>query len=180
MTRGPRVAKSLRFTHCCLWICVFIGSSLLGQAKAPVHRQASPSPHLKPGDAVEVLYKDEWTRTEIRAVDHDQYRIELPDGSTRWVNGGQLRKVQPPKPGLAVCSGKVAGKYDSASGFPSIVIQLGKASIQGDEAVECWVGGGKIYLHTPGSRADQDLVMEIKKDGSLDTPLGELRKKGDK
>jgi hypothetical protein len=33
-------------------------------------------------------------------------------------------------------------------------------------------------LHTTGSRAEQDFVMDLLKDGSLDTPLGEIRKKG--
>ena len=40
------------------------------------------------------------------------------------------------------------------------------------------MGGGKIYLHTTGARADQDFVMGINNDGTLDTPLGEIRKKG--
>ncbi len=176
MTRGPRVAKLLPRMHG-LWICIFLGSQLLGQPKAAL-RQVSP--HFKVGDTVEVLYKDAWTRTEIRALDHDQYNVEFPDGTTGWMRAGQLRRIQPPKPGLTICAGKVIGKYSSASGFPSIVIQLGKASVQGDDAVECWMGAGKVYLHAPGSRADQDLVMEIKTDGSLDTPLGELRKKTDK
>jgi len=97
---------------------------------------------------------------------------------------GQVRKEaasipagQPPKPGLTSCAGKLDGTYQSPSGFPSIVFRSGKASVEGDEAVECWTGGGKIYLHTPGTPADHDFVMGINSNGTLDTALGEMKKK---
>jgi hypothetical protein len=151
---------------------------------------AQPAPskpaevRFKAGEKVEVLVSGEWTAGEVLAIDHRQYNVQLSDGTKHWMRAADLRRPapptpigQPPKPGLVSCSGKIEGKYASASGFPNIVFHSGKASVEGDEEVECWTGGGKIYLHTPGSRADQDFVMDLLKDGSLDTPLGEIRKK---
>ena len=84
---------------------------------------------------------------------------------------------RPPKLGLTSCAGKIDGTYLGPSGYPSIVFHSGKASVEGDEEVECWTGGGKIYLHTAGTSADQDFVMGINGNGTLDTPLGEMKKK---
>jgi hypothetical protein len=44
------------------------------------------------------------------------------------------------------------------------------------EDVECWTGGGKIYLHKTGE--PDDMVLDINNDGTLDSPMGELKKKG--
>jgi hypothetical protein len=151
---------------------------------SPSHPAKTASPHFKVGDMVEVLLFGEWTKGQLLAIDRRQYNVQLPDGAKYWMSGAQVRKVmpptpsgQPPKPGLTSCSGKMDGKYSSPSGFPSIVFHSGKASVQGDDEVECWMGAGKIYLHSTGTRADQDFVMGIKSDGTLDTPLGEIRKK---
>jgi len=43
------------------------------------------------------------------------------------------------------------------------------------EDMECWMGGGQIHLHKTGEPTD--LVLDINKDGSLDSPMGELKKK---
>jgi hypothetical protein len=144
-------------------------------------------PRFKAGDTVEFLLHGEWTKGQILAVGRKQYNVKLPDGATQWADASHVRKIAPPtpagqspKPGLTSCSGKVEGKYSSASGYPNIEIRPGTASVQGAEPVECWMGGGKIYFHTPGTRPDQDFVMEIHSDGSLDTPLGEIRKKAGK
>jgi hypothetical protein len=84
---------------------------------------------------------------------------------------------RPPKSGLTSCAGKIDGTYLGPSGYPSIVFHSGKASVEGDEEVECWTGGGKIYLHTAGTSAEQDFVMGINGNGTLDTTLGEMKKK---
>ena len=148
-------------------------------------KKASSNARFKVGDTVEVFLFGEWTRGQLLAIDQNQYNVQLPDGAKYWMRAAQVRKVvpptpsgQPPKAGLTSCAGKMDGKYSSPSGFPSIVLHSGKASVQGDDEVECWMGAGKIYLHTTGTRADQDFVMGINNDGSLDTPLGEIRKKG--
>lgn len=86
----------------------------------------------------------------------------------------------PPRPGLVSCAGKFEGRYGTASGLGglTIVFRNGKATLSGalsdDETFDCWTGGGKIYLHKQG---EEDLPIDINDDGTLDTPLGELRKK---
>jgi hypothetical protein len=86
----------------------------------------------------------------------------------------------PPRPGLVSCAGKFEGRYATTAGLGglTIVFRSGKATLSGalsdDETYECWTGGGKIILHKPG---EDDLPIEINDDGTLDTPLGELKKK---
>ena len=146
--------------------------------------QSSTKAALKPGDTLEVFLFGEWTKSELLAIDGTQYNVRLPDGAKYWMPAAQVRRAmisipagQPPKPGLTSCEGKFDGTFLSPTGFPNIVFHSGKASVQGDEAVECWTGGGKIYLHTAGTPADQDFVMGINSNGTLDTPLGEMKKK---
>jgi len=154
---------------------------LLAALSSMALAQSAPSKRVearfKAGEKVEALVSGEWTPGTVLAVDHRKYNVQLSDGTKQWMRAADLRRPAPPKPGLVSCSGKIEGKYASASGFPNIVFHSGKASVEGDEEVECWMGAGKIYLHTPGSRADQDFVMDLLKDGALDTPLGEIRKK---
>lgn len=146
--------------------------------------QASMKLAFKPGDTVDVFLFGEWTKSELLAIDGTQYNVRLPDGAKYWMPVAQVRRAvvsipagQPPKLGLTSCAEKIDGTYLSPSGFPNIVFHSGYASVQGDEAVECWTGGAKIYLHTPGTPADQDFVMGINSNGTLDTPLGEMKKK---
>jgi hypothetical protein len=37
----------------------------------------------------------------------------------------------------------------------------------------------KIYLHKPGESAENDVPIDINNDGTLETPFGEIKKKGD-
>jgi hypothetical protein len=148
------------------------------------HSQASLKAPLKPGDTLEIFLFGEWTKSELVAIDGTQYNVRLPDGAKYWMPAAQTRRAvaaipagQSPKPGLTSCAGKIDGTYLSPSGFPSIVFHSGKASVQGGDDVECWTGSNKIYLHTAGAPADQDFVMGINSNGTLDTPLGEMKKK---
>jgi len=90
---------------------------------------------------------------------------------------------QPPRPGLTSCAGKIEGRYSSSAGLGGLTIEFrsGKATLKGplvdDEVVDCWTTGTKIVLHNP-KEAD-DLELDINKDGSIDTPFGEIKKKGD-
>jgi hypothetical protein len=102
---------------------------------------------------------------------------------------------QAPKPGLTSCAGKFEGRYASAAGgggLTTIVFRSGKATVRTPDVVmtngkmsamsseqeaECWTGSGKIYLRwLDGS--DFDFPIDINDDGTLDTPYGELKKKG--
>jgi len=90
----------------------------------------------------------------------------------------------PPKPGLTSCAGKIEGRYSSSAGLAglSITFRSGKATMSGglgaDEELECWTGGGKIILHKAGESNAADMPLDINNDGTIDTPLGEIRKKG--
>jgi len=90
----------------------------------------------------------------------------------------------PPKPGLVSCAGKFEGRYattGSAMGSFTIVFRSGKATMidsgSNEEHFDCWTGGGKILLHQPG-RDNMDMPIDVNDDGSLQTPIGEIRKKG--
>ena len=90
---------------------------------------------------------------------------------------------QPPRPGLTSCAGKIEGRYSTAAGLGGLTIEFrsGKATLKGplvgDEVVECWTSGTKIVLHNPKEK--EDLELDLNKDGSIDTPFGEIKKKGD-
>jgi hypothetical protein len=104
------------------------------------------------------------------------------------------RAGQAPKPGLISCAGKFEGRYEPAVGGPGprIVFRSGKATLRepdvamkdgkmsalfSEKEAECWTGGGKIYLRwLDGSQ--YDFPIDINDDGTLDTPEGELKKKG--
>jgi hypothetical protein len=94
--------------------------------------------------------------------------------------GAATASSKPPKPGLVSCAGKFEGRYAPSSGLPgvTIVFKAGKATAKGplvdDEEFDCWTGNKKIYLHKAGQ---EDLEIDVNDDGTLDTPLGELKKK---
>lgn len=83
-----------------------------------------------------------------------------------------------------MCGSKPQGRYASSTGFATFTVLFsggGKATItdpsgQG-QVMECWISGGKIILHKPGE-SQTDMPIDVNDDGTLDTPLGELRRKG--
>lgn len=93
---------------------------------------------------------------------------------------GAAGAATPPRPGLVSCAGKFEGRYAPSTGLVglTIVFRSGKATLSGplmdNETFDCWTGGGKIILHKQG---EDDLPIDINDDGTLDTPLGELKKK---
>jgi hypothetical protein len=105
-----------------------------------------------------------------------------PAGQAR-AGGAASAGPQPPRPGLTSCAGKIEGRYSSAAGLGGLTIEFrsGKATLKGplvdDEVVDCWTTGTKIVLHSP--KEPDDLELDINKDGSIDTPFGEIKKKGD-
>lgn len=104
-----------------------------------------------------------------------------PAGQARA--GGAAAGPQPPRPGLTSCAGKIEGRYSSAVGLGGLTIEFrsGKATLKGplvdNEVADCWTSGTKIVLHSASE--PEDLELDINKDGSIDTPFGEIRKKGD-
>jgi hypothetical protein len=149
-------------------------------------------------DRVQVNVDGKWVDGEIITELGLDYQVQLPGNRTAWASGANLRLVTaadkvasqapkagtPPKPGLASCAGKIEGRYSGSAGLGgllSITFRSGKATMSGglgaDEEFECWTGGGKIILRKPGESNATDMPIDINNDGSLDTPLGEIRKK---
>lgn len=63
----------------------------------------------------------------------------------------------------------------------TIVFRSGKATISaalGDDVFECWINGDKVILHKPGESPDTDMPIDVNLDGTRQTPLGEIKKKG--
>jgi hypothetical protein len=93
---------------------------------------------------------------------------------------GAAGAAGPPRAGLVSCAGKFEGRYAPSTGLigMTIVFRSGKATLSGplmdNETFDCWTGGGKIILKKAG---EDELPIDINDDGTLDTPLGELKKK---
>jgi hypothetical protein len=148
------------------------------------------------GDRVQVNFEGRWIDTKIITELGMEYQVELPGNRTVWAKPENLRPAPvgaaaadapksgvPPKPGLTSCAGKIEGRYATTGGFGSFTITFrsGKATMSAaagdDEVFECWMGGGRIYLHKPG-KSNLDMPIDINNDGTLQTPLGEIKKKG--
>ena len=86
---------------------------------------------------------------------------------------------------MVPCGGKIEGRYSSTGGFGGLTITFrsGKATIpnligEGGDEFECWMSGDKIILHKPGASSNEDMPLDINLDGTIDTPVGEIKKKG--
>jgi hypothetical protein len=113
--------------------------------------------------------------------------LTSPDGSKPGAVAGQgdtavATAANPPKAGFVSCMGRIEGRYGTSGGMGgfSIVFHSGKATLRGplsdDEEADCWTNGHQILLHN--SHEASDLPVDINDDGTLDTPFGELKKKG--
>jgi hypothetical protein len=149
-------------------------------------------------DRVQVNVEGKWTDGEVITEMGMDYQVQVAGNRTAWASGQNIRLVTaadkvpstapkagtPPKSGMTSCQGKFEGRYSSSAGFAglSITFHAGKATMSGglgdDEEFECWTGGGKIILHKAGESNATDMPIDINNDGTLDTPLGEIRKKG--
>jgi hypothetical protein len=146
-------------------------------------------------DAVQVNVNGAWVDGQIISTLGMEYQVQLPGRRTVWANPQIMRpgavaakpaapkSGAPPKPGLTSCAGKIEGRYATTGAFGSmtIVFKSGKAIMKdalgtSDDELECWMGGGKVYLHKPGE--SQDLPLDINDDGTLQSPFGELKRKG--
>jgi hypothetical protein len=147
-------------------------------------------------EKVQVNVDGRWVDGEIIAEMGMEYQVQLPGDRAAWAGAQNLRRVAvaekpappapgtPPKPGLKSCAGKFEGRYASTAGGAAsfqIVFRSGKATLKslGDpEELECWMDGEKLYLHKPGEPGDKDVALDINNDGTLETPFGEIKKKG--
>jgi hypothetical protein len=149
-------------------------------------------------DHVQVNVQGRWETGEIMTTLGSDYQVRLSGNRTVWASGQALRPAAPvaaaphaapggtpPRPGLGSCAGKIEGRYATTGAFGSMTIEFrsGKAIMkdalgENDTILECWTAGEKVYLHKPGDPASQDMPIDINDDGTLQTPMGELRKKG--
>jgi hypothetical protein len=147
------------------------------------------------GDAVQVNLQGRWIDSKIVTELGMEYQVELPGSRTAWVRPQNLRPAAaaasaaapkvggPPTSRMTSCAGKIEGRYATTGNFGSFTITFrsGKATMTdvggNDEAFECWMMGEKLLLHQPG-RSNLDMPIDINNDGTLQTPLGEIKKKG--
>ena len=143
-------------------------------------------------EKVQVNVEGRWVEGEIITEMGMEYQVELSGNRTAWGTAQHMRRVaaakapiapapgQPPQPGLTSCTGRIEGRYASSEiGNFTIVFRSGKAKVRmygaDDEELECWMSGKRIILHKPGT--NEDIPIELNDDGTLDTPMGEIRKK---
>ena len=146
-------------------------------------------------DRVQVNDQGRWIDARVITIMGMEYQVELPGNRTAWAAPSLLRFVsaeeqkvtavapagQPPRAGLTSCAGKIEGRYAASNGMAyTMTFRSGKVKIEaplmGFEEAECWTGDGKIVVHKAGE-AD-DLEIDINDDGTLQTPFGEMKKKG--
>jgi hypothetical protein len=147
-------------------------------------------------DKVQVNVEGKWVQGEIISEFGLEYQVQLLNNRSVWATAQHMQRIAvaekplpkagaPPKPGLKSCAGRIEGRYASSTGGAGQAFQLtfrsGKAlmrELSGEEEYECWIEGDKIYLHKAGESADMDMPIDINNDGTLETPFGEIKKKG--
>lgn len=150
-------------------------------------------------DKVQVNVDGTWVPGEIATELGMEYQVNLAGNRTAWATGQNLRLVPgsakvaaaksatsdraPPRPGMKRCAGKIEGRYASTGGVGGfqITFRSGKAllpGVTGDDEYECWMEGEKIVLHKAGQSSDMDMPIDVNSDGSLQTPMGDIHKKG--
>jgi hypothetical protein len=156
-------------------------------------------------DRVQVLVNGKWMEGEIRGQNNvNMYDIKVPGVDTGFgsdvVNTtaenirmsttpaplppAQRAAGQAPKPGLVSCAGKYEGRWEHVSGMGGmkVVFRSGKATItegfSGEMPFDCFTGDGKVVFYKAGSFTPFSYDFDINLDGTLQTPLGAIKKMG--
>jgi hypothetical protein len=156
-------------------------------------------------DRVQVLVNGKWMEGEIRGQNNvNMYDIKVPGVDTGFgsdiVNTtadnirmstkpappppAQRAAGQAPKPGLVSCAGKYEGRWEHVSGMGGmkVVFRSGKATITeglgGEMPFDCFTGDGKVVFYPAGSFTPFSYDFDINDDGTLQTPLGAIKKMG--
>ena len=144
-------------------------------------------------DKVSIHVDGHWEEGEVVTEMGREYQVNLARNRSAWAGPENLRFIsaqqkpaapvagQAPQPGMTSCAGKLEGRYSSTQmGTFTVVFHNGKAQVkmygEGDQELECWTNGKKIILRNPG-KPNEDMPIDINDDGTLDTPIGEIRKK---
>jgi len=172
----------------------------LGKLTAQDHAMGQYDLH----DRVQVRVNGKWMEGEVRGQSLNMYHIKVPGVDTGFGSDvvdttpeniristtpapappAQRAAGQPPKPGLASCAGKYEGRWEHVSGMGgmTVIFRSGKVTVTGglggDDHFDCFLGDGKLILYKPGSFTPESFGFEINNDGTLQTPLGAIKKMG--
>ncbi len=172
----------------------------LGKLTAEDHAAGQYDLH----DRVQVLVNSRWMEGEIRGQNLNMYDIKVPGVDTGF--GSDIVNTTPenirmsttapppppapraaghaPKPGLVSCAGKYEGRWEHVSGMGgmTVVFRSGKATISeglgGEMPFDCFMGDGKLVFYKAGSFTPFSYGFDINNDGTLQTPLGAIKKMG--
>ena len=154
-------------------------------------------------DRVQVLVNGRWMEGEVRGQNLNMYSVKVPGvdtglgsdmvdttpenirmSATPAPTQAQRAAGQAPKAGLVSCAGKYEGRWERVSGMGGmkVVFRSGKATITeglgGDMPFDCFTGGGKVVFYKAGSFTPFSYDFDINDDGTLQTPLGAIKKMG--
>jgi hypothetical protein len=155
-------------------------------------------------ERVQVLVNGRWMEGEIVGQSYNRYKVQLPGERTVAIDGDRTVEAsaenlrastappppparpagQSPQAGLASCAGRYEGRWEHVSGLGgmTVVFRSGKVTVSGGlggpEEFECWVSGGHISLYKAGSPTPFSYGFEVNNDGTLQTPLGAIKKMG--
>ena len=156
------------------------------------------------GDRVQVLVNGKWMEGEVRGQNLNMYDVKVPGVDTGFgsdiVNTtpenirvsttaappppAQRAAGQSPKPGLVSCAGKYEGRWEHVSGMGgmTVIFRSGKATVTGglggDDVFDCFTGDGKLVFYKAGSFTPYPYDFNVNNDGTLQTPLGGIKKMG--
>ena len=156
------------------------------------------------GDRVQVLVNGRWMEGEVRGQNLNMYNIKVPGVDTGFGDdhvdttpenirmsttapppAAAMRAAgQVPKAGLVSCAGHYEGRWELAGGMAGmeVIFSSGRATVSeglgGAMPFDCFTGGGKVVFYKAGSFQPFDYDFSINNDGSLQTPLGAIKKMG--
>jgi hypothetical protein len=146
-------------------------------------------------DRVQVLYQGKWIEGDISGYNYGANQVDVRvQGGTVTTTFQNIRPsttpppapraaTQPPKPGLSACTGKYDGRWEPSNGMGGMrIVFRGKQAmvsegLSPDIAYECWMDGPKIVLYQAGGATIYETIL-VNNDGTLQTELAELKKKG--
>src|ERR1700733_7041697 len=172
----------------------------LGRLTAEDHAMGQYDLH----DRVQVLVNGKWMEGEIRGQNLNMYDIKVPGVDTGFgsdiVNTtpenirmsstpapaapAQRAAGQVHKPGLTSCPAKYNGRWEHVSGMGgmTVVFRSGKVTVTeglgGPMDFECWTTGSDIVMYKPGSSTPFSYGFDVNNDGTLQTPLGAIKRMG--
>jgi hypothetical protein len=155
-------------------------------------------------DRVQVLVNGRWMEGEIRGQNLNMYDIKVPGVDTGFgsdivnttpenirmstspapATPTQRGPGQAPKAGLTRCPGRYDGRWEHVSGMGgmTVVFRSGKVTVTeglgGPMEFECFTTGSEIVMYKAGSFTAFSYGFDVNNDGTLQTPLGAIKKMG--